>query len=92
MADHFPGPWTVAKSGVSIDAGPTRIRMERAGELEQLQATARLIAASPELLAALEGLVEDLDEMSHTGIDEERHAARMEAARAAIARARGPRA
>ena len=58
MTAHAPGPWVVAKSGVSVDAGLTRIRQENAGPREVLAANARLIAAAPELLAALKGCTE----------------------------------
>lgn len=38
-------PWTLAKSGVSIDAGPVRIRQEAAAPREVLAAIARRIVA-----------------------------------------------
>lgn len=57
-AQHSPPPWVVAKSGVSVDAGAgsmeaTRIRQERGAPQEVLEANARLIAAAPDLLAAI---------------------------------------
>lgn len=58
MKNHTPGPWAVAKSGVSVDAGrATRIRMEAGADREELKANATLIAAAPDLLASLTELV-----------------------------------
>ena len=58
MSAHTPGPWTV----VAIDWGETgNARLE----LKEIQRTgmadARLIAAAPDLLAALQALVAELD-------------------------------
>jgi hypothetical protein len=53
MSKHTPGPWTVIKSGVSVDAGMIRIRMEAGGWTDEVKANARLIAAAPDLLAEL---------------------------------------
>jgi hypothetical protein len=53
MSKHTPGPWTVTKSGVSVDAGMIRIRMEASGWTDEVKANARLIAAAPDLLAEL---------------------------------------
>lgn len=51
-ATYSPGPWVLAKSGVSVDAGATRIRMEASADREEIKANARLIAAAPDLLEA----------------------------------------
>lgn len=51
MAAYSPAPWILAKSGVSVDAGATRIRMEASADREEIKANARLIAAAPDLLS-----------------------------------------
>lgn len=85
---HTPGPWTVSKSGVSVDAGPTgpRIRQERGAPDEELRANASLIAAAPDLLAAVKALliVAEHGECEAMHPDEADHMAR-----AAIAKAEG---
>ncbi len=42
---HSPEPWTVSRSGVSVDAGNVRIRQEAGAPREELAANARRIAA-----------------------------------------------
>lgn len=91
-AQHTPGPWKVSRTGeeLQISAISTPgyfavIRGACAGAHEQGEANARLIAAAPELLEALEELVGWLAEArlemgGHIGLDD---------ARAAIAKARG---
>lgn len=50
MNGFSPGPWVIAKSGVSVDAGMIRIRQEATGAHDDVRkANARLIAAAPEL-------------------------------------------
>jgi hypothetical protein len=53
MNKHTPGPWSLTKSGVSVDAGKIRIRMEAGGQTDEIKANARLIAAAPDLLDEL---------------------------------------
>lgn len=48
--------WRLASSGVSVDAGPVRIRMEAAGTREERAAIAEAISRLPSLLAARERL------------------------------------
>lgn len=86
-ANHSPGPWVVAKSGVSVDAGHLgpRIRQESTGPREVLEANARLIAAAPEILDALKRCVA-FGVRSDSGAIIERE---METVRAAIAKAEG---
>ena len=66
---HTPGPWTVANNSRSILAGSIRIN-QQAGPAAQsaavaarneltLQANAKLIAAAPDMLEALQEVVED---------------------------------
>lgn len=45
-------PWELAASGISIQAGPIRIRFEAAGTREEREALARAIVSLPTLLAA----------------------------------------
>ena len=78
---HTPGPWTFAK-------GPHRIEVHTTPALAYAfsisdEANARLIAAAPDLLAALEALFEDKYLADPINAD------RMRAARAAIAKAKG---
>ena len=68
---HTPGEWVVSKSGRTVHAGSLNIKqivgpcaasvaVERAND-EILKANARLIAAAPEMLDALEGALERLE-------------------------------
>lgn len=60
MSRHTPGPWTAegwnnttvnAADGSTITAAPGGVR---GAKISEIQANARLIAAAPDLLAALE--------------------------------------
>jgi len=55
---HSPAPWMLNKSGVSVDAGMTRIRQEASADRDELKANATLISTAPELLARLKIRVE----------------------------------
>lgn len=93
---HTPGPWSVgqqefSRHGVALEGNVHVIRMHGACgaaiysmgcEASETEATARLIAAAPALLAALEGLLNVGDSVLF------QQRAR-EAARAAIAKAKG---
>lgn len=98
---HTPGPWTVfdEKWGIGVTAPQADIAhcsgFDTNRSRDEERVNARLIAASPELLDALEPfaklfLPEDLD-IEPMGGDEEYHISRdvVRAARAAIAKARG---
>lgn len=50
---HSPAPWVLNKSGVSVDAGMTRIRQEASADRDELKANATLISTAPELLERL---------------------------------------
>ena len=91
---HTPGPWTFAplstasrfratqqeeRFGIYADTAPEGHRMPAEAQGE---ANARLIAAAPDLLEALEALVFDFD--SHSTADES-----ISRARAALKKARG---
>jgi len=75
MMTHTPGPWTVGdlinmggyrdyyQISCSPEHGDLNIEISNpfGTELEETKANARLIAATPDLLAALERLVADVD-------------------------------
>jgi hypothetical protein len=98
VSAHTPGPWSL--SGVMALDTPMWIvsvpgeqaRIEISDYSQESEANARLIAAAPDLLAALEGLVEvakaALEEVNRDGA-EWHVAAELAEARAAIAKARG---
>ena len=93
MSEHTPGPWE-ASEGVPSDIWhvdmPDRqfsITVSRGGDdwdmtVEEVQANARLIAAAPDLLAALVDLVDDV-------VSGEFYESRLVAAQEAIAKAGG---
>lgn len=94
MSAHTPGPWTLTHPGrllFVIDAGPIHIAdafakvdggtSERYVLQPEAEANARLIAAAPELLAALRDLMKSCENWAPT-IDRSR-------AREAIAKAEG---
>jgi hypothetical protein len=93
---HTPGPWEVNGTTIETIASPSVV-IGRAYDAEdsgggvesnsEAEANARLIAAAPELLAALRGLVEDY-EGAYGGNDEDAPKALTDA-RAAIAKATG---
>jgi hypothetical protein len=65
MNQHTPGPWLCEAVGISVACGQKKIVATFEIELEiegasvfDMQANARLIAAAPELLAALEKIAE----------------------------------
>lgn len=112
MAEHTPGPWHVdAKANMSSFAvkpnKPTdavgvvcacRWRHRRTDHVAEARANARLIASAPDLLAALEGMMEANPTLRTHGIGaphseaRNRQVAQIEAeddARAAIRKARG---
>ena len=77
MSKHTPGPWKVSSSGNDIEnaygAGVCALYADESSE-----ANARLIAAAPELLEALERLVAanaDLNERTGNGLPHPTHPA-----------------
>lgn len=88
---HTPGPWNVlpwfAPGGAEITTvqALNRTVADCPGEDETAKANARLIAAAPDLLAALERLEAGVRLWISHGVSDED----MAAARAAIAKARG---
>jgi len=95
---HTPGPWTIQidtgmnDGGTVIDADARGVAMDIYGaDPESAAANARLIAAAPEMLGALEGLSAYAD--ARPQIDERCQAplfAVIKSARAAIEKAKGP--
>ena len=78
---HTPGPWTIAMGPHRIEVHTTPARAYAFSRSDE--ANARLIAAAPDLLAALEELCEDKYLADPINAD------RMRSARAAIAKAKG---
>ena len=92
MSNHTPGPWIQAKHSPAdvIVGGNTMIATARDGlngiDREQAVANARLIAAAPELLTALQALLDGA--VRHEVRDGyEAHYPEIAAARAVIAKA-----
>jgi hypothetical protein len=103
MSKHTPGPWRVSEHCTTIIKRDFRLIGDDSGELiasshgmdgsgffvgnDEAQANAHLIAASPDLLAALKALVQQVErgDFDHIGADHPDSA--VGAARAAIAKA-----
>ncbi len=89
MNAHTPGPWTVRGNSIVADETDDRLEMRvriHSGNRDDIKANARLIAAAPDLLAALRTLL-DIPSGQYSECGEYEPAAA--AARAAIARATG---
>jgi len=99
-AQHTPGPWSVNSKAALIDPPdgesiclmrwPTNVRSE-----EETKANARLIAAAPELLEALTGILAEYEDRKSQWGDEylwDKHEDKeaIESARAAINKAKQP--
>lgn len=84
QAAHTPGPWTILNRGYKSHVTDSDMRWNAEVVGPGHTANARLIAAAPDLLAALEILVFDCE--AH-GLDD--NDAHLREARAAIARAKG---
>jgi hypothetical protein len=89
MTQHTPGPWKVVdESIVTSDDNHCIAVIESDGGYEvvrpQRRANAKLIAAAPDLLTALEDLTDRVDLVLYRGYV---GSARIKAARAAIAKA-----
>lgn len=94
QATHTPGPWTVVRNGdsnalIRYSDGENASYIAQCNDLQlcpehgTVEANARLIAAAPDLLAALEELLADKYLADPINAD------RMANARAAIAKAKG---
>jgi hypothetical protein len=98
MSKHTPGPWTFGHWGDDFWVSPdssgltqkvARVTWGMGEERKEGRENARLIAAAPELLEALSGLVDACEAHNSANGREmvDRHA--LERARAAIAKAEG---
>jgi len=95
QATHTPGPWSFRTTGWSTNPfaihSPRRpgavacVPSRTSVPLDEQDANARLIAAAPELLAALDELLGDVELLN----EPYRNEAICERARAAIAKAKG---
>jgi hypothetical protein len=100
MTAHTPGPWTVSPAGTTHSArvcaeyGPhgdictlseQDTQCDGGRDIGVELANARLIAAAPELLDALESITDQLDRVG----DHRKDRPFIDAARAAIAKAKG---
>lgn len=98
MNKHTPGPWTAVSDPLhfnslttiiagNVSGGIPQVRIDVGGksDIAELEANARLIAAAPNLLEALEALVRGMFD----GPDESDAVMLVTNARAAIAKARG---
>ncbi len=97
-AYHSPGPWGVVRTrykgdgilGVTIDGGKRGFPIADLGELTgQDLADANLIAAAPDLLAALQSLMTESATLDEPDTDAEVIFKMREIARAAISKAEG---
>lgn len=88
MAKHTPGPWAVV--GANIEQIEEGVEIATVSEYRTMTprqaANARLIAAAPDLLAALQSALNQLSALSFA---DDRIVYTRERARAAIARATG---
>lgn len=93
--NHTPGPWQYSFEGGTVafivEADGTTVAKisttENSTAHSALPANARLIAAAPDMLEALEAIVKSLADHDDEGMIE--HAQQMIDARAAIAKAKG---
>jgi len=98
-AQHTPGPWSVKSDPCHFDTlsdihAGGKLIAQTCSEYPSLEANARLIAAAPDLLAALEKLEYWLDSdpevlAAMNALERDDHLAKLELARAAIAKAKG---
>lgn len=96
---HTPGPWMVHETGFYTNPFKITARGKHGAVANiphseitttaRQSANARLIAAAPELLAALEGMDEELSLWGEDTLETMNLTARSEAIRAAIAKAKG---
>lgn len=90
---HTPGPWVVDHSfdilaeGTYEQGGWRVAEVRKFDEREESHANARLIAAAPELLAALRELVQFVNCASAVELEQPNKCAAYQSARAAIAKA-----
>ena len=91
MSKHTPGPWFVTEGGQYIEAsryehgGRQIVGKPQGDNPEQWNANARLIAAAPELLEALQSVVAWMDAPDESAFSD----TQLDCVRAAIAKATG---
>jgi len=83
---QIPGPWTLSPTGLCVYAGSSMIELTGPDSHEQRHASARLIAAAPDLLDALGHCVAELESLGLAGEDAPYN---LPAALAAIDKAKG---
>jgi hypothetical protein len=90
---HTPGPWSIHNYGATLAIQKDDLRIgfitSRGHGHPSLVDNAHLIAAAPEMLAALKGVVAALDHQQQTQFLPTDTGVRVKAARAAIAKAEG---
>lgn len=88
-AKHTPGPWTRNRAINTVDMGRYSVicpfGADSKKHVSEIEANMRIIAAAPDLLAALEAIIKMIGPYAGQG----RMDAEIAAARAAIAKARG---
>lgn len=92
VGPYTPGPWTVErKRGRYVVTAPTGERVAHVVKWvpDVEVADAHLIAAAPELLAALKALMDDYEQLIGAGVVSSNEPTQLSAARAAIAKAEG---
>ena len=88
-AKHTPGPWTRNRAINTVDMGRYSVicpfGADSKKHVSEIEANMRIIAAAPDLLAALDAIVKMIGQYSGQG----RMDTEISAARAAIAKAKG---
>ena len=90
-AKHTPGTWelVIARTMVHLHGAAGYFGISLPWKTEQDKANARLIAAAPELLEALETLLQDARPVSWEDNDDPEQVEAWKKAQAAISKARG---
>lgn len=88
MSQHTPGPWRIGDAGHTVFGPKTDAPAPTMVAQRLTRANARLIAAAPDLLAALEDLL-DLGRAGFIRGEDIAVTRAVDAARAAIAKAKG---
>lgn len=95
---HTPGPWWVDDDGyIAAGSGDTYVTIAEglapSDNLDEITANLSLLAAAPELLAALNDMVQTVEYLAPKKFDDAEHErefhARIEKARATLSKARG---
>lgn len=89
QAKHTPGPWHVASTSGRMIITETRVPCIAETYNEDAEANARLMAASPELLDALNAVMTDISDAAFNGVTSPLHIETRNKVRVAIAKATG---